>query len=115
MTKTEPIKGDESVLVSGSHPEFMPWQRPTETPPVHSFFPKLIFENAIISLETLTQIGLTNTFDRIFSAGVSKEETEEALLVEENMSPNNEWVDPSQVNLLSTTFYNFTGDSCTDF
>ena len=109
MTKTEPIKGHESVLVSGSHPEFMPLQRPTETPPVHSFFQKLIFENAIIiiSLETLTQIGLTKTFDRIFSAGVSKEETEEALLVEENMSPNNEWVDPSQVNPLSTTFYNF--------
>ena len=84
-------------------------QRPTETPPVHSFFQKLIFENAIIiiSLETLTQIGLTKTFDRIFSAEVSKEETEEALLVEENMSPNNEWVDPSQVNPLSTTFYNF--------
>ena len=53
------------------------------------------------------------TFDRISSAGVSKEETEEALLVEENMSPNNEWVDPSQVSPL--LFIIISDDSCIDF
>ena len=65
MAKTEPIKGQESVPVSGSHPEFMPLQRPTETPRVDSFFQKLIFENAIIiisSLETFTtQVGPPKT------------------------------------------------------
>ena len=55
------------------------------------------------------------TFDRISSAGVSKEETEEALLVEENMSPNNEWVDPSQVSLPLQLFITISEDSCIDF